>query len=278
MKVNMHLFAVISLFIALFPNTSIANNCSCLTFFEVKPKPDWVSAEKITASHYSTYGASYCTGLQIIDVGRSDKSAKANLSRMIQAQIKSTQNIKQSNFGNGATFSHLTENTTVNTDLILAGSLVYDRWIDPKSCTIFSATQINIAAINKAILDQKSREAAKLINQFYSVSEGQHPIVKSKIESALSDILVRFSIGKDALIISNRVFDIKEKPGRLVSLTLEIEIVDPRTKQSIWKKGYAGKGLSFKDTRKSILVKKALNSAMKNATKELQAFIVENKR
>jgi len=161
---------------------------------------------------------------------------------------------------------------------MLVGSLIDDRWVTPKSCTIFSATRINVSKIEKSIVDQKSREASKLINQLYSISVSQHPIVKSKIESALSEIKVKFSDAGSSLIINNKFFELKEKPGKLVSLRLEIEILDPETKQIIWKKGYFGKGLSFKDTKKSILVDKALNSAMKKAIKELQEFILQNNR
>ena len=85
MKTKINLLSSIFLFISLLPNVSNATNCPCLTFFETKSKPDWISAEKITKSHYLTCGYSYCAGLQKIDTKRSDKSAKANLTRMIQA-------------------------------------------------------------------------------------------------------------------------------------------------------------------------------------------------
>jgi hypothetical protein len=278
MRFKTSVFTLLPLLMSFFPNISNAQNCSCLTFFDPKPKPSWISGEKITEAYYSTYGSSYCTGLQKVDTQRSDKSAKANLSRMIQAQIKSTQNIKQGNSGNGVLYSHLTENTIISTDLILGGSLIHDRWVDPKTCTIYSATRIGTSDVDNALIDQQSKEASKLTNQFYSISKSKYSIVSPRIETALSDIRVRFNSGKNSLVIKSRVFDINEKPGRLVNLIIEIEIFDPTTSQSIWKKAYPGKGLSFKDTSKSILVDKALTNAMKTAMKELQMFILENNR
>jgi hypothetical protein len=268
--------SLISLFFALVPSYSNAASCSCISFFEEKPKPSWISAEKITDADYLTYGSTYCTGLQKIDTNRADQAALANLTRMIQAQVQSTQNIKQGNYGNGVAYSHLTENTTIDTNLMLNGSYIYDRWVDPQNCTIFSATKIEISEIEKSIAEQKLKESAKLVNQLYVILDSEHQIIKSQIETALSEIKVKFSNDKTALVVKSRVFDFFEKPGKLVKLMLELEIYNPNTKQIIWKKAYAGKGLSFQVTEKEVLIDKALNSAINVANKELKAFILQN--
>lgn len=274
-RIQLFLSGLVLFFVS---DISNAANCSCLPYFENKAKPNWIGSEQISDGKYSTYGSTYCTGLQKVDTARADDSAKANLTRMIQAQIQSTQKINQGSYGNGVAYSHLTEKTTINTDLILNGSFIYDRWVDPESCTLFSATQIPIAEVEKSIAEQQITEAAMLVNQVYSFSQTKYPIVISTLESMLSELKIKFGNDKNALIIKNRVFDLEEKPGKLVNLRLEIEIFDPKVNQTIWKKSYSGKGLSFNIVEQDILINKALNSALKKVKKEIQTFIMENSR
>ena len=263
----LHLFFIM---LFLIPGLASANagNCSCKGYFPEAAKPDWLGVESITEHAYFTQGSSFCTGLKKLDVERADKSALANLSRMINAHINSVQSSKQASLGYGVTTDSFTEETTIKADLLLKNAHIVDHWLDLKFCTLYAASKVNISDARNALLQKQLQEKSQLLNQVFFVRSNASSVVDTYMHNLLSELGARTTknINDSQIEITYKIHDIRPITEKLLKLVLSVDIKDTSQGNSIWHSSFKGKGLSFRAKESSHLTQIALTDALDKLT------------
>ncbi|MCW8863812.1 MAG: hypothetical protein OQK09_08180 [Colwellia sp.] len=238
--------------------------CSCKDYFPEVTDASSFEQENITEKYYLSHGSSFCSGLKQFDTSRADKSARANLSRMINAQIQSSQQNYSASFGYGTTSEKFVEQTNIKSELSLESAYIYKRWVDVKYCTIYSAIRMDVEKAEAAAEKQHQKEQTKLINQIFYIEPNTHVEIKSHLKNILSERGIKLAQSKSAsdVILNTKVENVQYLRRKLVKLILSISIENKYTGNLVWQHSAKGKGLSFQHKEKPYLVEKALSDAL----------------
>ena len=260
------------------PAATTASACSCADYNPKRPRPAWVDADGVDNGQYRSQGLSECTGIKSMDYEEAETQARASLGRMLSSQVKSEITIIRRDFGAEAGGS---TDAQVQSDHIskalLEGSSIYDRWVDPGSCTIYAAVRVSVASVKQTLAKQAEEERKRFRNQMFSVA-GQgdsSDLIKVKLTQSLVDAGVsRVSQdGNAPYVFSGEIVDSSViNNGKLVRVTLRLSISDNNS-QMIWSHQVEGKGVSFGATPTDVLHKKAMESALANVADVLKEMM-----
>lgn len=253
------------------PFEANASLCGCNAYFTVTAKPSWVGRETLNKQHYITHGSANCTGLKKQDVAQADKSALANLTRMIGSQVQSTQSIKQADFGLGVTLDSFKENTSIISDLSLSNTHVFDHWLDRKNCTVYAAIKMNTVDVAKTLLTHKNQQKNKWLNQTFFIKAGADTTVTTRLNNILSalSIVTTANRSKSNLIITPSVKSLSKPSKTLAQLTLTIDIKARNGGPQLWRATTQGKGFSYQAKNKDTLHRLAISDALERITADL---------
>lgn len=249
-------------------------SCSCSGYFANQARPDWADKDTITNTTYFSNGVARCTSLKTIDLQDADQSARAALSRMVSSDVKSRFFSEQSKYGNGSNSETVTITTELASELYLTESSIYDRWVDPASCTVYSAVKVDIADVESAIAKRQQQEAKKLINQAFIVtSNGQH---QAQLNQEASALLSQLGVTKQTtksqanVELVNNIVGVDSANNKLVKLRIETKLINIQNGQTIWSRMTTGKGISFKAKKESELTRLAILDAFDKLKVQLQ--------
>jgi len=254
--------------------TEITNNCSCADYLSKRAKPDWVGVDKNQSNWYLSNGVSECTGIQSIDFEEADLSARTNLSRILNSDIKSqiTMVQKSASDGSGSKYGNII--TQATTSSLLSNSLIYERWLDHDSCTIYSAVKISFADVNLALKKLKLGDTNKLINRGFTIraKEKYHSRLIIIMQSLLVNAGVKNSstlAQKNAYTLEGSIIDADFfNENRVAKVTIQFSIIAPN-KNIIWTHQEKGKSVSFGGISTKQLLNKAINQAAENSNAAL---------
>ncbi len=244
-------------------------SCSCSNYLPSREKPEWVGIESNSVTSYFSHGVSECTGIQPMDFKEADMSARSSLSHLISTYIESEVELIQEDI-NGVARSRGKSISKQSTSALLEKSVIYDRWLDNKSCVIYSAVKISQSSIQTTIKRIESENKQKILNQFFSVqAEGKN---SNKLINSLQQLLINSGVKKIKKIADKKTYVLRGSvtgyetfnQKKLAKVTIQLEIIDPQ-KTLIWSHQATGKGVSFGGASKNQLFNKALNQAIANS-------------
>lgn len=255
------------------------NACSCDHYFAAQPRPTWVDTEGLRNQVYYSQGIAQCTGLKTIDVKEASVNARGNLSRMLETQVQTE--ILLIREGNTATRSGSESGkltTSITSDALLSNSSIYAHWMDPNSCTVYSAVKLAKADIDQALKEAKQKEQNKLKNQrFVVISEGDYEdTLKVALTQVLSDNGVR-QISDNVneadyrfRVTLNSVDIFKDKKLVRVSLFARIVSLDGQT---VWSASLRGKSISLQQFQEDYQIREALINSFKQNKLSIQTAL-----
>jgi len=226
-----------------------------------------VVADGSLAVAYLSHGISECTGIQSMDFEEADTSARINLSHLISSHVESETVLIQDDFGGGAGSSRGTVTSKQSTDSLLEKSVIYDRWLDSKSCVLYSAVKISQVNIQDTIKRIELDRQNKLVNQRFLVrakGEYNHKLTERMQQLLIDSGVKRVTTLADAttyilhgVVASHEFLD----QNKLVKVTVQLKIFNPQ-KDLIWAHQVVGKGVSFGGVSKDNLLNKAIKQAV----------------
>lgn len=258
-----------ALFITGCASTVGPSPCVCSEYFPSSPKPDWIHSKSTEYQYIQSMGLASCSGIQSMDFSNSDKQARVNLSAEIISDVKSSLKVKNSSYDG---FSHhsLVEQTEINTHLELKESEIYARWVDPNTCTIYSAIRLPKRLQHEIVQKHRRRIESQIINQSFSVTYIGHGL--KAFEGRLESLLTRFGIkrvntsSQGGLRLISKLIS-KAENRDYVTATLLFSVVEQSSGDKVWEQKIQGKGVSF---NRSASIEKLLYLAIDDAFEQVQ--------
>lgn len=262
------------------PTTNL--NCVCVDYFSGSPRPEWVDAgDIVNVNIYQATGNSQCTGLKNIDLEKSGLSARTNLSRIINTQVKSSIEINEIT-DSGMTSSRTSINSFMHSEGYLENSQITHKWVDPVSCTVYSRAQISTADVESNKTRIANKEASRLKNKLFyldfSDNSDEHiDLISASAGSLISELGVK-RLASDtkttAYHLSFTFIPTNIVEGRSIRGSLLAKIIDP-DKSTIWQKTIPAKGVSYSYATNRVLKEKAISSAMRSMKPHIKTILYE---
>ena len=259
------------------PDVPVVRACSCADYFPSTPRPAWVDSPASTAEYIYATGLTSCNAIKSIDIESADKQARANLATNIMVNIKTVITTKDRSY-DGVNSSTYIQDSEIASKLQLNSAEIYDHWVDPITCTVYSAARYPQSLKDKAITDYHESVAKKIINQSFKVQYLSKEL--NEVPGVLENYLTTAGVAKfeknGRLSLSAKISKI-DKQEKSVVVSILLAIKDQKTGRELWKKTINGKGATFKaSTSKSVLQKKAIQDAFKAANRDLTDFIKQS--
>ncbi|HED33009.1 MAG TPA: hypothetical protein ENJ08_02170 [Gammaproteobacteria bacterium] len=257
------------------------SSCSCSDYLSKREKPDWVGVDRNESNWYLSNGVSGCTGIQSIDFEEADLSARTNLSRILNSDIKSQITLIQESSSDGSSSKYGNIITQETTSSLLNNSLIYERWLDNDSCTIYSAVKISHADVNLALEKLTSRESNKLINHRFTIrAKGKY---HDRLILIIQNLLINAGVKtistlerENTYMLEGSIVDIDfYNKNRVAKVTIQLSIIAP-DKNVIWSHQEQGKSVSFGGISTKQLLNKAINQAARNSSTALITILNTN--
>ena len=198
------------------------HSCSCGDYFPSKQRPSWVDTEGLSNNIYYSHGIAQCSGIKPIDIKESSVNARGNLSRMLETNVQSDiLLIRKSNTATQGGGESGRAETSISSEALLNNSSIYAHWVDPDSCTVYSAVKLAKDDLDRTINEAKETENAKLKNQrFFILAEGEYA---AELKLAMANALVQNGV-------SRMVDDIAQAD---YSIDAEIQSIDIFTEKNL---------------------------------------------
>lgn len=258
-------------------------SCNCSGYLPKKPRPAWAQGDAISGGNYRTAGLSQCTGLQNIDFERADLSARNNLALIVSAHVQSDVKLTQKDYGNGTGHSNASIERQQRAEQWLPNSVIYERWLDPVSCTIYAAAKVSEVDIKHAVKTYEAAQAALRVNQHYlvKVKGNQATSIKRAIETALNKHGVQQlggvanskSYTVNATVSDERVLN----NSQLLRANLHLAVNSPGG-QTLWSQTLAIKGIAFSPQPKNELLQRAIRDGLDQIEPALVDFLNQDSR
>lgn len=265
------------------------NQCSCASYFSAQKKPtkrpSWVDTEGLKRQVYYSQGIAQCTGLKTIDVKKSATNARANLSRMLESQVETEINlIRHSNSAINSGSESGQTNTSIASETLLKNSSIYDYWVDPNSCTIYSAVRLSKIDIDRTVAEAKEKEQSKLKNQRFVVqAEGEY---QHSLQLSMLKVLSAYGVNQ---IISREVeyredeadYSLHAKiqsvdlfaEKKLVRVVVFVSIRSVGDGRILWSAQLRGKSISLQNFQQEYQIRQALADSFKQGKRQMQAIL-----
>ncbi len=250
-------------------------NCSCADYPLSQTKPDWTRGDDIRDGIYYSVGIEQCTGVQKIDLEKTNLKARANLGRIIGSQVSSRISRVQRADGGGTGSNSAKIQSTATSDAFLQNSQVYDYWLDVDNCAIHAAVKISEIDIERGLAKLAAIEKSKLKNQkFYVEAIGNNAtILDVSVKAILSDLGVKKIVGapqkgayKIEVALKNGNVTANQQTYRAQFVMHIYDSVG--TLVWSWHKGV--KGVFLRPTTEADLINRAVRSAKKPLMETLQ--------
>lgn len=249
------------------PSPPAPRACACQTYVAAAPRPAWVdSGDTQDASLIASHGSAQCSGVRQIDFDAADLAARAKLARIIETRTQVTLSETRTDAGYGAGRAEARIDASAVSKVVLEGSTIAARWVDPATCLLHARATLSRATFEATKARLASEEAARLVNQpFIVASSGPHEkAIRTAVEQALSQAgMMKIISTKDrkthraiaALQINDR-----DKTSLIGQLTLALQTPEGET---IWSRTVAARAASYSAKSEAALVARALSSAMR---------------
>ncbi len=258
-----------------------AHKCVCADYFTTPTaRPAWTSNEGFKHGFYFTHGIAQCTGIQELDLPRADKNARTALSTLLRVQVEHKTHIRRTDGRSGEAVLQARIDTVLESSALLEKSYIYDRWVDPASCSIYSAVRLSRMDLQVSAARQKSGIAYQPLMIVAKGKESE--AIESELRQLLSQLKVRRVLphAQHAAhqsvhrLIAEATHRMRRSPsGTVLYVKLMLNIANAAG-ESIWTHHSKGKGVSFlPDTPQDILYEKALHSAVQHARQSLKEIL-----
>ena len=259
------------------------HSCSCDNYFGKKNKPSWVDTEGLKNGVYYSQGIAQCTGLKTIDTKESSVNARGNLSRMLETQVQTEiLLIRKSDTATRSGSESGQATTSIASDALLNNSSIYDYWIDPDSCTVYSAVKLSKSDIDQAVAKAKAKEQAKFKNQTFAIhAEGQYQkqlqlsITKILNDNGVSKIVPNSEQANYAFKAKIQAIDVFEEK-KLVRIEVFVSIVSLLDNSTKWSAQLNGKSISLQGFQKDYQIRQALINAFEQDDEKLQSVLEQS--
>lgn len=238
------------------------NTCGCADYFPNSSELVASYANDIISEQiYQASGATFCTGLKLVDIAQADKTAKQNLAKLISVQVDSEEHSKIGSLGYGVEVREYQQNTKLESKLELQGAYIAHRWVDEQTCSIYSSARISSS--NAALALESAQQS--LHNSSFYLANTEHHLVDRR----LLQYFVEQGVGKvsnqelqQRYRVETDVSAVNRVSNKLLTLTLQVKIVDREQNKIIKVLSAKGKGVTYKQLKASELYDKALNDAL----------------
>ncbi len=253
-------------------------SCSCAGYLPAAPRPDWVESEHLVDGIYQTQGIAACTGVQELDFKVADEAARQNLGRMLQVHIRNRTYSVQGEYVPGAGYSEGKISSWSDSEGILTRSRIFARWVDPKTCTVYSGAHITVQDIAEARHKADERAMRQLSNQPFAVitSGPQQYLVAQRLVAFLSQAGVRHVVrapDDKTYVVVARLADSRFNENDTVAhVELVIDISDPHGR-ILWSRQQSGKAVSLKHTGRFALLSEAVADAFDRFLKDVREVL-----
>lgn len=251
--------------------------CACSSYVSAAPRPAWVDAGDIqNAALVASQGSAQCTGVRQIDFDAADLSARSKLARIIETRTEVTLSETRSDAGYGAGSSQARIDASAVSKVVLEGSTIAARWVDPDSCLLHAQASITRTTLEATKARLAAEEAARLINQpFMIIASGAYAAaIEAQVKQALSKAgmtkIVSTADSRSHRAVTDLQIIARDKKSLNGQLTLALQSPAGDT---LWSRTVAARGVSYSEKSEAELVARALSSAMRQMAAPLKSVI-----
>lgn len=253
-------------------------SCGCSDYMDAAPRPAWVDGgDIVTASYRQSHGTANCTGLKNIDFDAADLAARAKLSRMISAKTDIRISETRRDYGYGAGSAEARIDSSQISQVVLEGSRIEARWIDPESCLVYAAVRLPNASYEATKKRLAAQEKARLVNQRFYLNVQGAPEDQASLRAALAQSLSEAGVSR--MVEKAEVADIEARIAIAnlnvsdTSLNGQVSVSLYRDETNLWSRSFTAKAASFSAKPKNALLTRALENAMRGLKAPLSEIL-----
>ena len=261
------------------PPQAAAPPCSCSKYQAAKPRPAWVDrSDHVTPLVFQSTGLAACTGVQTLDTEKADLSARSKLSRVLSSRFDVRISETRTDTGSGAGYAQAAITATQISQTVVEGSRIFDRWVDPASCTVYAGVELSAAKLAEAKAEIERAEKARLVNQaFFVTAKGPHA---ARLQAAAAQLMSEAGVTRlpdskaGASHVLEAAFAPLENTPTLVRgrVTLRLTTADGSL---VWTQTLPAKGLSYRETTPELLAERAITAGMERMAAPLRRRLMQ---
>lgn len=248
--------------------------CACSAYVSAAPRPAWVdTGDTQDAAIIASQGTTQCTGVRQIDFDAADLSARGKLARIIETRTEVSLSETRTDAGYGAGSSRARIDASAVSKVVLEGSTIAERWVDPDTCLLHARATLSRATLAATKAKLAAEEAARLRNQrLFVTAQGTYDdAIEAAVKQALSQAgMTKISAAPDGTAY-RAVADLQivevDKTALSGQLTLAFQSPDGDT---LWSRTVAARAASYSTKTEAALVARALSSALRQLAPALQ--------
>lgn len=246
---------------------NMRNGCACDGYLTAKPRPAWVDAgDQLDAAQLASSATAMCSGVRQIDFDAADLSARGRLSRVISTKTDFSLSETRTDEGFGAGRREARIDASQISRVVLEGSRIDARWVDPQSCLVHARATLSRTTLAATKARLAAEEAAKPVNQMFFVeAQGRHgAALAAALGQALSEAGVsRLVDTPDGAYLARARLDNMAVEENGLSGNLSIALITPGG-ETIWQRSIAARAASYSKKPEAVLVTRAVTSALRD--------------
>lgn len=257
----------------------VSQGCGCSGYMAETPRPAWVDGgDTVTPTMVASQGSTQCTGLKQIDLDAADLSARSKLSRILNVKTDIALTETRTDVGFGAGGSSARIETGELSRVVLEGSRIGARWVDPESCRIYARADLPRAQMEKTKARLEAEEKARLVNQtFFITSEGSYAAsLNAGIAEALSAAGVKRIVTSTTPNAYRAVagLDTIERAGNGLTARLSLSFIAPNG-DTVWSRTVPARAASYDRKSDQALINRAIGAALRDMAPKLRAALTK---
>ena len=257
----------------------VSQGCGCSDYMSEAPRPAWVDGgDTVTATLVASQGSTQCTGLKQVDVDAADLSARSKLSRIVNIETDITLTETRTDVGFGAGRSEARIEASEISRVVLEGSRIAARWVDPETCRIYARAELPRAEMEKTRARLSAEEEARLVNQvFFVTTDDTHAealnagVAEALSRAGVSQIVTRETQNAYRAIARLNTID---RQGNGLTARLALSLLAPNG-NIVWSQTVPARAASYAQKSELALINRAIASALRDLAPALRAILLK---
>lgn len=257
----------------------VSQGCGCSDYMSAAPRPAWVDGgDTVTATLVASQGSTQCTGLKQVDVDAADLSARSKLSRIVNIETDIALTETRTDVGFGAGRSEARIEASEISRVVLEGSRIAARWVDPETCRIYARAELPRAEMEKTRARLSAEEEARLVNQvFFVTTDDTHA---EALNAGVAEALSRAGVSQIVTSETQNAYraiarlNTIDRQGNGLTARLALSLLAPNGK-IVWSQTVPARAASYAQKSETALINRAIASALRDLAPALRAILLK---